>query len=60
MADISKCPGTDCPMRDSCYRYIAPSNNFWQSYFTTAPIEVSENKCEYYWPIEKEDNEKSN
>lgn len=32
MADISKCRGIDCPLRNKCYRYLAiPSR--WQSYF---------------------------
>ena len=59
MPDISKCPGTDCPMRDSCYRYVAEPNGFWQAYFSKSPITTQDNKpfCQYYWPNK---NEKSN
>ena len=63
MPDISKCPGTDCPMRDSCYRYTAESNGLWQAYFTKAPVELDWDGrmvCEYHWPNKQEKYEKSN
>ena len=31
MSDVTKCPGTDCPIRDTCYRFTAPSSGL-QSY----------------------------
>lgn len=36
MADITKCTGDHCPMKDKCYRHTA-SNSEWQSWFTTPP-----------------------
>jgi len=55
MADISKCFGGECPMRDTCYRFLAPSNEWHQSYFAEVPY--SEGKCEHYW---KTDESKDN
>lgn len=47
MADISKCRGTGCPLKEKCYRFTAKADDFWQSYFATEPIEDDE--CEYFW-----------
>ena len=33
MADITVCPGTDCPVKEQCYRFTAPRSEVWQSYF---------------------------
>ena len=32
MADISKCKGENCPIRETCYRYIAKSNPYAQAW----------------------------
>jgi hypothetical protein len=45
--DISLCPGTDCPHKESCYRYTAKPNEYRQSYFSVAPIK--DGKCDMYW-----------
>ena len=37
MADITKCEGTDCPIRDVCYRYTA-TDGIMQSYFAEVPM----------------------
>ena len=60
MADISKCKGTDCPIRDSCYRYKAESNPFRQSYIAITPYDFKLESCEYYWEYEKDNNESDN
>jgi hypothetical protein len=44
--DISKCLGTGCPYKESCYRYTAEPSD-WQSYFSVPPIK--DGKCEMYW-----------
>ena len=31
MADITKCNGTNCPQKSSCFRYTAEDSR-WQSY----------------------------
>lgn len=46
MPDITMCLGTDCPHKESCYRYTANPCEY-QSYFTNSPIK--DGKCEYYW-----------
>ena len=46
MADISKCKGTDCPLKEKCYRFTAPTGER-QSWFTETPFKDGE--CEYYW-----------
>ena len=47
MADIAMCSGKGCPLKERCYRYTAPVNPIWQSYFTNVPYKNGE--CEYYW-----------
>jgi hypothetical protein len=47
MPDITMCKGTDCPYKETCYRYTAKSCEFWQSYFIEPPIK--DGKCEMYW-----------
>ena len=44
--DITMCPGTNCPHKETCYRYTAKPSDY-QSYFTEAP--VKDGKCEMYW-----------
>lgn len=46
MADITKCTGRGCDLRETCYRFTAPKG-MWQSYFMTSPIKDGE--CEMYW-----------
>jgi len=45
MADISMCRGGDCPLKKSCYRFLAKPSEL-QSY-TTPPFK--DGKCEIYW-----------
>jgi len=47
MADITKCPGYDCPFKEGCYRFTAKSNEGHQSYFLEPPIKNG--KCDMYW-----------
>jgi hypothetical protein len=46
MADITKCKGQNCPIKDQCYRYTA-KDSIWQSYFMESPI--NDDKCDMYW-----------
>ena len=52
MADITMCKGTDCPLKESCYRYTANVNELNQSYFAEPP--VKDGKCEMYWGKQSE------
>ncbi len=44
--DITMCPGTGCPHKESCYRFTAKAGEY-QSYFMESPIK--EGKCDYFW-----------
>ena len=48
MADIGKCSGDGCPVKEDCWRYLAPSSD-WQSYF--APPPFTEEGCDYFWDV---------
>ena len=48
MADITKCPGSYCLKKETCYRYLAISSEYRQSYFVKLPID-SNGKCDHYW-----------
>jgi hypothetical protein len=45
MADIDKCIGTDCPYKETCYRYTATPNEY-QSYLNPP---IKDGKCDMYW-----------
>lgn len=47
--DISKCKGTNCALKDNCYRYLAESNEIHQSYLIDVPFE--NDKCEFFWEM---------
>jgi hypothetical protein len=47
MADITMCPGTNCPQKENCYRFTAKPSEYMQSYFMEAPIK--DGKCDMYW-----------
>ena len=52
MPDITMCKGTDCPLKDNCYRHNAKPSEFRQSYFVNAPLIVEHDKsisCDYFW-----------
>ena len=54
MTDITKCRDEDCPLKESCYRYTAPHNEYGQSYFMESPRKIHEDKtasveCDMYW-----------
>ena len=48
MADITKCKGLGCPVKEDCYRYTAKADKY-QSYFTDSPYDKENKKCDYYW-----------
>ena len=49
--DGTKCEGKDCPLKENCYRFTAPSNNMWQSYFVEYPYNKETKECEYLWKL---------
>ena len=51
MPDITMCKGTNCPLKEKCYRYTAKPNKYWQSWFYEAP--VKNGKCDHFWEDKK-------
>ena len=47
MADISKCEGLDCPLKETCYRYTSYPDEDYQAYLI--PIDYLDGECEMYW-----------
>lgn len=46
MADITKCSGEGCDLKEKCYRFTA-KDGFRQSYFAEPPIKNGE--CDMFW-----------
>jgi hypothetical protein len=52
MADITKCKGINCPVKDNCYRYTARDSGLHQSWFVDDNVgKMVDNKfsCDVYW-----------
>jgi hypothetical protein len=49
MPDISMCENEDCPLKYSCYRYMAEPSEWWQSYADFKPDEKGE--CKDHLPV---------
>lgn len=49
MPDITMCVGTNCPLKETCYRCQAKPSDY-QSYFMETPFE--DGVCKYYWEME--------
>ena len=59
MADITKCKGIDCPIRDKCYRFTAPDGR-WQSYSNFAKyLNETKTECPYFYLHEVKDVKRS-
>lgn len=50
------CPGTDCPKKETCYRFMATPSDY-QSYFIHSPIK-EDGECDHYWEIVKPEIDK--
>ena len=49
MADITKCEGKDCPLKEKCYRFTAKDSEYGQFYFTETPYSKETKTCGYLW-----------
>lgn len=54
MPDITMCTGTDCPIKDNCYRYWAEPSEFRQAYFFNPPYDETNKKCNEKWERKRE------
>lgn len=52
MADISKCYGGECPLKEKCYRFTAPENEQWQAFFVFVPFNNELKECDMFYAIE--------
>lgn len=57
MADIAKCIGVSCPLKESCYRYTATPSDYWQSYFMSIPYDNDKESCDNYWKDTETDDD---
>lgn len=49
MADISKCNGNNCTLKETCYRFTAVANPYRQTY---APFsQEKDGTCKSYWKV---------
>lgn len=52
MSDITKCTNEKCPLKDKCWRWLAPSDSLWQS---VAKFEFKADDsgitCEYFYEL---------
>lgn len=53
MPDITMCTNDECPLRESCYRYMAKPSEYMQSYavFEWKAGKKGKVDCEYYVKI---------
>lgn len=47
--DITMCEGKDCPLKNTCYRYLCKPDKYWQSYFMDVPYDAKKKTCDSYW-----------
>lgn len=50
MVDIAKCSRKDCGKRLSCFRYLADSDEYGQTYLIIDDMDV-EDGCKNYWQV---------
>jgi hypothetical protein len=47
--DITMCSGDNCQKKESCYRFTALPNDYWQAVFIDVPVDLVTQECEHYW-----------
>ena len=52
MSDISKCYGGECPLKEKGYRFTAPANEQWQTFFVFVPFNNELKECDMFYAIE--------
>lgn len=50
MADICKCDGANCPLKENCFRYKV-KDDIYQTYFLYTPFKNG--VCEYFMKLFK-------
>lgn len=49
VADITKCYNKECPLRDTCFRFLA-EDSLYQSY-----ADFKQEDCDWYWPVKDQE-----
>ena len=49
VADITKCYNKECPLRDTCFRFLA-EDSLYQSY-----ADFKQEDCDHYWPVKDQE-----
>lgn len=57
MSDISKCMGTNCPLKKKCYRFTATPSEYLQSWFMEEPYDTETKTCDFYWETKTDKDE---
>ena len=56
MPDITMCKGGECPQKETCWRYTAKPDEYWQSFFSEVPFD-RDGECNHYYPDWRFDKE---
>lgn len=54
--DITMCAGIDCPLKNTCYRFLCKPDQYWQSYFADVPYDAQKKECDHYWEYKQKGN----
>jgi hypothetical protein len=57
MTDITKCSGEGCPLSETCYRFTAVGDPYYQSYFVQPPYK-EDTGCSMFWNTEGKKDER--
>lgn len=49
VSDITKCCNKECPLRDTCFRFLA-EDSLYQSY-----ADFKQEDCDWYWPVKDQE-----
>jgi len=52
MADICMCRNETCPLKETCYRFNAIADDYWQTY---SDFEYKDG-CNHYWKMDFKPN----
>ena len=55
MPDITMCSGSNCPIKEACWRHTAVPNEYRQAFFMNPPFDHEANDCEMFWKIEEDE-----
>lgn len=47
-SNITKCTGLDCPIKDTCKRFVKEKDNNYSSYLSNAPFDHKNNRCVHH------------